>query len=291
MKKLFTMFFVALLAFTLIGCGNDCEECEVCETCETCDVCEDQAFGYGVGYQVVHGHYVGVAKVVVDEDDAVVSVDFDEYYLPYSWAKVTPEDPENLPDTIVKQVVIYRDGNLLDQYYAKYLSVDGVLYTGTVTGDAPYEEVEGEDAVVVGTSQVLTYSATGVADFDVWVETPANAQSYVEAIEAGLVFIADETGAALDLVQADASAMHGWSKTVTPYWQLPGRGLGWGGNMKAIADALVGTTFDTAAEEIAQNLDNFWEIGDITTGATLSDFVDYYELAEAAYNAAVASKE
>ena len=59
--------------------------------------------------------------------------------------------------------------------------------------------------------------------------------------------------------------------------------------MAAIAEALVGTTMDAVEADLVK--DGTWSIGDITTSATLSDFADYYFLAQVAYNNALAGKE
>jgi hypothetical protein len=59
--------------------------------------------------------------------------------------------------------------------------------------------------------------------------------------------------------------------------------------MAAIAEALVGTTMNATAADLVK--DGTWKIGDLTTSATLSDFADYYLLAQVAYNNALAGKE
>jgi hypothetical protein len=263
MKKLFAMFFIMLLALGLVACTEEQEP--------------SYQYGYGVSYGLVHGHYVGVAKVVVDKDDKVVNVQFDEYYLPYNFAQVVVADVENVPADVLPVV-----GARGTSYYAKFVSINGTLFTGAVSGDAG--------------SQSITYSATGIADIEEWVKTETNAKAYVDGVEAGTVFIANANGTKSSYAQANANAKLGWTKSSTHYWTsrvvtgaLVYYPLGWGGNMQAIAEALVGTTMNATEAQLV--FSTTWSIGDITTGATLSDFVDYYLLAQVAYNNALAGKE
>jgi hypothetical protein len=262
MKKLIAIFFVVLLALGLVACTEEQEP--------------SYQYGYGVSYGLVHGHYVGVAKVVVDKDDKVVNVQFEEYYLPYNFAQVVVADLENIPADVLTVV-----GARGTSYFAKYVSVNGTLFTGEVTG--------------VSGSQGTKYSATGIADIEVWVETEANAKAYVEGCEAGTVFIANANGTKSSYAQANANAKLGWTKSATGYWtyntgQSTLYPLGWGGNMEAIAEALVGTTMNATEAQLTKPATT-WNIGDIETGATLSDFVDYYLLAQVAYNNALEGKE
>ena len=78
MKKMFTFFFVVLLALSLIACNNDDQP----------DPTPTPIFTNGTGYGLVHGHYVGVIDVTVDEAGLVTDLEVEEYFLPYSFAKV-----------------------------------------------------------------------------------------------------------------------------------------------------------------------------------------------------------
>jgi len=274
MKKLIAIFFVALLAFGLAACTEEQEP--------------SYSYGYGVSYGLVHGHYVGVAKVVVDKDDKVVNVQFEEYYLPYNSAQVTLTDDQKaaLPADVVKVVTVRTSGTtrtITESYYSKYVSVNGTVFTVAVTGEVPTAEN-------TAGSQTFIYSASGVANLEVWVETEANAKAYVEAVEAGLVFNCNASGVKSAYPKANASAKIGNTKSATGYWTAPATyPLGWGGNMEAIAKALVGTTMSATEADLVK--DGTWKIGDLTTSATLSDFADYYLLAQVAYNHALEGKE
>lgn len=263
MKKLIALLFVAFLALGLVACAEDEPSYE---------------YGYGVGYGLVHGHYVGVAKVVLDKDDNVVNVQFEEYYLPYNIGQVayTPVEGVTQPADILTVV-----GSRGTAYYAKYVSVNGVLFTGAVAGESG--------------AQSIGYTAAGVGDIETWVQDEANAKAYVEAVEAGLVFLANADGTKSTYQFGNANVKLGWTKSATGYWAYDTRNariypLGWGGNMAAMAEAMVGTKLDAAEADLVKD-GTTWKIGTIVTGATLSDFVDYYKLAQRAYANALAGKK
>lgn len=262
MKKLIALLFVAFLALGLVACAEDEPSYE---------------YGYGVGYGLVHGHYVGVVKVVLDKDDVVVNVQFEEYYLPYNAGQVayTPVEGVAQPADILTVV-----GSRGTSYFAKYMSVNGVLFTGAVQGESG--------------AQVIEYTAPGVGNIEEWVTVEANAKAYVEAVEAGLVFIANANGTKSSYEHGNANVKLGWTKSATGYWTYDTRNarlypLGWGGNMAALAEALVGTKIDAVETDLVK--DGTWKIGTIVTGATMSDFVDYYKLAQRGYANALAGKK
>jgi len=142
-------------------------------------------------------------------------------------------------------------------------------------------------------SQTFIFSASGIANIETWTEVEANAKAYVEAVEAGLVFNCNASGVKSAYPKANASAKIGDTKAATGYWTNPASyPLGWGGNMAAITEALVGTKMGAVEADLvkATTAPLVWSIGTMVTGATLSDFVDYYMLAQLAYNNALATK-
>lgn len=219
-------------------------------------------------YGLVHGHYVGVAHVTKD-GGLVTAVELEEYYLPYNWAKVNAALAED--ENVVKVVATSR-GNVVTTYYAKYLTVGEHLFT---------IEVSGEEG-----AQTYVYSAPGIADIETWVQTEANAKYYVEQVILGNVYSATATGARANFQIIDSSASKGWTKSTTGYWTVDAPRLGWSGNVAATIEAVIGTNMPdatlTRASEAAAG-EQFWSIGDVVTGATWSDFPDYYNLIRAAF--------
>jgi hypothetical protein len=247
MKKL--GFFVAALAGVVLA------------GCNATDV------KTGIAYGLVHGHYVGVAEMTT-ENDVVTEVSFEEYFLPYNWAKVTAA--EGTAGTVAVKTTS-RTGALVTTVFGQYLKIGTRVFTIEVSG-------------AVG-SQTFKYTSDGIADIDAWVATEANALWYVQRIQAndyGFVSAATN-GTALTFELADASAKVAMTKSASGYWAVTS-GLGWSGNMAAIETLLVGTSMDFTAESFTKDATtNFWGNGTLTSGATLTDFKDYINLALRAY--------
>ncbi len=251
MKKLLVLFLVAVSVLGLAACGPTKE------------------FGYGIAYARVHGgHYVGVAEVVVDKDNKVVKVDFEEYYLPYNAAQVgtVGNNPELVENADV--LVAGDPETAATKLYAKYFKVKSLLFSASYVNNE------------------IKYTANGIEIND-WVDSEENAIAYVDAIENGEVFIATSAGAKHGTLVPSGVAFYGFAKSATGYWPVSAtRLLGWGGNMRAMELALIGTDF--SGEASRGETDTYWSIGDAVTGATLTDFPDYYNLAKAAYDKAIA---
>lgn len=243
-KRLFLVFIVVVSAFFFVACGDK----------------EVTASGYGL----VHGHYVGEVTVTV-KGGLVTSAKVEEYFLPYNFAKVdaTHKDRED---------VLEADSRGSAVYYAKYVKVDDILFTGEVTGE------EG--------SRTVVYKATGINNIEEWVKTEANAKKYVEAVKANKVFIADSTGAKHTvLTTVDANAKNSMQKSKSGYWPKPenGSNLGWAANMAEFVKDITGTKVDGTVEVTQENGKNVIKINGVKSGATATDYKDYYEVAKRAY--------
>jgi hypothetical protein len=222
----------------------------------------------GIGYGLVHVHYVGVAELTT-VDGVVTEASFEEYFLPYSWAKVTAA--EGTADTVAVKTTS-RTGAQVTTIYAQRVKVGDKIFTIEVTG--------------TGWAQTFKYASTGIADIDAWVANEDNAKWYVDQIEADAYGFVNANGAAItSFVLADSAAKNAMTKSESSYWVVAEPGLGWTGNMDAIVDLLVGSTmdFDPADFTRATVAPLVWGNGDITTGATLSDFKDYLSLALRAF--------
>lgn len=224
----------------------------------------------GIGYGLVYDHYLGVAEIET-EDDIVTAVTIDEYFLPYSWAKVSSTNASEFPnDTVTRVWKRSPTGNPITDYYSKFIKIGDKLFTATINGDAP--------------DQTIIFSATGIADIDQWVETETNAIWYVEQVEANAFFLATSAGIAhTGLTRSDATSNVAMTKSASGYWTVLAPGLGWSGNMDAISTLLVGTTLDFSPEDFAKNTSGFWASGDLVSGATLTNFQDYLAVVLRAY--------
>jgi hypothetical protein len=222
----------------------------------------------GIGYGLVHSHYVGVAELTTVGGE-VTEASFEEYFLPYSWAKVTAA--EGTADTVAVKSTS-RTGSQVTTIYAQRVKIDDKIFTIEVTG--------------AEWAQTFKYTSTDIDDIDAWVANEDNAQWYVEQIEADAYGFVNASGAPItSFALADASAKVAMTKSESGYWPVPSNGLGWSGNMDAIVDLLVGSTmdFDPADFTRATVAPLVWGNGEVTTGATVTDFKDYLSLALRAY--------
>jgi hypothetical protein len=227
---------------------------------------------------IVHKSYVGVVNLVV-EGDIITDAIIDEYYLPYTWAKVAGNTEAGQADVVVvaktntatPPVTTYT-------WYAKYIVIGDKHFTGALR----------TTPLVVGTvtytNETVVYSAEGIDDLFVWLlNSEANCEWYVAQLQAGKAYVAKDTFAVNTSLFAWNQG-NGFQKDETGYWSGSSYPLGWQGNMNAIYAAVEGKAFDPAAVLVRSTTDpKVWSIGDAVTGATLSDMQNYYDLIGLAY--------
>ncbi len=207
----------------------------------------------------------------------VTAVTFEEYYLPYSWAQLETIDGE-LPEDVLEVEMLSR-GNTVTKHYAKYIKIGDKLLTGES------REAELEIDGVAYNNQKVKYSGEGIEDLYTWLRnSEENCKWYVDQILADKAHIAKADGTKATYTVA-GNAANGFAKSTTGYWVVED-GLGWSGNMAKIAEALVGTKVDATDAELVQGEDKIWTIKGTASGATVTDFKDYYEVARRAYNTA-----
>jgi hypothetical protein len=255
MKKI-SLFGAVIASVVLAACGSSVKVIEE-----------------GVGYAVVYDHYLGVAEITT-ENGVVTDVSIDEYFLPYSWAKVSQMDSEAFPqETVVRtwKRTPTSTSNTIDRY-AKYIKVGDKLLTANIIGDEP--------------NQQIVYSGSDITNFEEWVDIETNAVWYINQVKANQLFLTTSDGTThSSLTRFDVSSNLAMTKSASGYWSVLSPGLGWSGNMEAIVDLLVGSTmdFDPADFTKATVAPLVWGNGDIITGVTLTNFKDYLSLALRAY--------
>jgi hypothetical protein len=257
MKKALALIFTVLTALALFACTPK--------------------EATGIGYGIAHKDYVGVANVVV-VDGVIQEATLEEYYLPYHWAKVGVTSTTAPADVVV--LTTTSGETVTTTWYAMYIVIGDKNFTARteslVVGDVTYSK------------QTVKYSAEGIDDLFVWLlNSEENCKWYVEQLLAGKAYVAKSTFAVNTSLYAWNQG-NGFTKSATLYWTGTNYPLGWSGNMNAIIAAVEGTA-PTADAVLSQNADTkFWSIGDTVTGATLTDFKDYYAILVAAFEAAVA---
>lgn len=256
MRKLSAALVAALLLVALIGCGGG-------ESGGLVPGQIEEAYAY------THGGYVGRAVVRV-QDDGSVDVDIDEAFLPHSLAVVSLEDDAWSEENTVYYV---QRGN--EVRVAKYVEYDGTAYVGATVGTAMVYVTADEEGNPAGSQdleqQILRNQATMGA--------------YYNGIQGGSFKIFTEFGG--DAIAITETSYGGVTKNDSPgYWNF---GQTWQGNVDAIEEFIEenGAAYSLsdmvrASEENADGL-KFWSVADAVTGATNSDFKDYFVVAQMAY--------
>ena len=275
-KKLYFLPLLFILTFTLFGCGNK-------------DNNDNQANenGEGTSYGLVNKAYVGMANVKV-KNKKVESVTYDEAFLPSSWANidVVLEEGKDLPED-----VLLHSKETENHYYAKYISIDGKLFTGSLRES---------DLVLDNTTysaQVIKYSNEQIPDlFSYLYNSDANCEWYYNAVKANKVFICDKEGKKLETYPS--LHKYGWFKSEGKYWNASEDSpLGWKGNIEGLMDYLKGkelksldsTKFVKNNEGMDKDGYNYkyWSIDGVQTKVTMTDIYAYYKLAYSAYTKAM----
>lgn len=268
MKKILglsTLALAGVLAFTGCSCGKD----------ET-----KTATSYGL----VHKTYLGVATVTHTGTD-VTEVVFDEVMLPSSWAGTSHGAFGGMGTKTPTFTTALTDADKTDAGAAKYIKVGNYVFGvnnttslgGTVVAD--YQS---------GTFTNGTFTADGKIDsLYVYIQTETGAKWYHDTMKAGSYDILTVAGASTGL-NYEGGRGAAATKSTNGYWAA-----GWQKNMDAMADYLVENdnldTLDvyafTKSYEDTEAGKTYYATSDtdVVTGATLTDFYDYMNLAQAAY--------
>lgn len=273
-KKLYFLPILFIMLFTLVGCNN---------TDDNINGDQTNFDGEGTSYGLVNKSYIGMANVKV-KNKKVESVTYDEAFLPTSWANinVTVEEGKDLPDDVILHS---KDGK--DNYYAKYISIDNQLFTGTLRES----DLVLDDTIY--STQVVKYSNEKIPDlFSYLYNSDSNCEWYYNAVKNNKVFICDKDGKKLETYPSLHE--YGWFKSEGKYWNATeGSPLGWKGNIDNLVDYLKGkeltsldsTKFQKDSEGVEENGYNYkyWTIDGVKTKVTMTDVYAYYKLAHSAY--------
>ncbi len=261
MKKGIFIIVLFIFCLTLFGCSD-----------------EDKT-GEGKAYELIYKDYVGVAEVTV-KNGKVETIDFDEYFLPHVWAKITVEGTEEEGEMVYPNNVIHINGTT----YAKYININGKVFTG--------EYREGGVTIddVAYSNQIIKYSSGEITDLYVHLKNSEEAcMWYVNAIQSDKAFVSSSDGVALT-TYASANTL-GWSKIEGKYWSGESYPLGWQGNIDALVASLKGKALKdvTLVQGTADTLTGlkYWSIDNVKTGATLTGIQQYYDLMYKAYKKAI----
>lgn len=216
-------------------------------------------------YSYIHGGYVGQAVVKTDSNGDI-TVSLDEAFLPHVLASVDIEAAEWNEDNTV---MFDSHG---DVYAAKYIEYNNKVYIGISTGKGLSYVAADETGAAVGNTDLEMMIIRGQASM----------ATFYKVVPAGMFKTFTEFGGTASPVTTTSNG--GLTKKDSPgYWAF---GLTWIGNITAIEDFIAenGVQFDLskatrAKEENAEGL-KLWSVADAVTGATNSDFKEYFGLAQ-----------
>lgn len=264
--------------FTLAACGSEASSSVVSSSSSVAQV---EQYGKALtAYGVVHKEYVGEALVVVKGSE-ILHVKIDEAFLPHDFARLTA-DSAAANAALAVEIIGANDAKL---YYAKYVSVDGKLYTAA--------QLSADERTSTATARYVKYTASDVPNLFVNVKTEANAKAYYEAFKAGKVYVANADGSK-NTTLALNTPYYMELKSVGKYWPAAvpsvnattgavSINIGWRGNLAILEAAMEEIGFGTTPTRDTANANKI-KFGDVVTGATATDYLDYFNLAKAAYN-------
>ncbi len=250
MRSFISVLAAALVLVVLVGCGSE-------EVAAPTGYAPDQT---AEAYQYVHGGYVGKAVVETDAE-GTISVTLNEAFLPHTLAAVDIEAAEWNEDNTASYV---SHGDTT--YVAKYVSYDGTTYVGTTVGTAITYVEAGENGEPVGNQDLELLI----------VRNQATMAAYYDGIADGAFQIMTEFGG--DAMPVTTTSYGSLYKRGSSYWDF---GKTWLGNIEEVEAAAEANGVRYALDEIAKDGDT-WTVADATTGATLSDFKDYFNMIQLA---------
>lgn len=244
------LFLLSLAALGLAGCAPRGESA---------------GKGYVDGIRVayaIHGNYLIRAEVQI-KDEIAQSVHFDE--VVYCAA------PDSSGNSIAKAAVQAEGDNVVNLsgvYYAKYLTVGGVTYTGTIA-DGKLSYKRGND----------NYDAISKA----YSEQRDRARLY-NTLVTNYAYGSDANGVKIDGL---ITPIYSKASADSSYW-LPGtHGLGWKANISKIEAGLTGKNLSKIASEYKKASDSAKSktgfVDSVDTGATISSFNAYVKAAKSAF--------
>lgn len=252
MRKVLLPVFVAIVSIAVISCGGDAPVATAYAPNQSVEA-----------YSYVHGGYVGRATASTDAEGTVEFI-LDEAFLPHTLASVDIEAAEwNEDNTAFYQV----RGEV--HHVARWVSYNDTNYVGVTAGTTlvyvPAND-QGEPATDVNKDD-LELSI---------LDSEGTMAAYWDAIQDGAFAIYTEWGGQPQTVTT--TSYGSLTKRGSSYWNF---GIGWQGNMDAIQEAAAEHGVSYSLDEIEPG-DDGWQLADATTGATASDFPDYFKLIQLA---------
>ena len=252
MNKMRTVVFLMVIAVALATCSTNASY----EPSQT-----------SVAYSLVHGGYLGKA-IVTTGSTGLLDVTVDEAFLPHILAHVDMESGEWNDENTV-----YYVSRGEEQRVAKYVEYAGAVYVGSTVGSGVIY-VEADD----------TGKPVGAVDIErAILRNQATMEAYFDGISAGQFKTISEFGGPAQSITT--TTYGGLTKSTSPgYW---GFGQTWAGNMAAVETFVEENGAGFALQQMVRGSEDAdglkkWAVADVVTGATFTDFKDYFGLIQAA---------
>ena len=274
-SKILSVLSLAALSLGLAACGETSSSQTPTSSTPTSETPSSTTptpvVKLGTAFASVHGKgYVGRVDIEV-KDGLTSKVTFDETFYPATFGNLTKVDIATGTETV--EGVYLSKGKDVSAKIAKYIAIDGLVFEGSFT------------------NKVITYTHAEKGDAVSYINK--NSEWYWNAVKDGKVKVVKADGTAVAGQALNLAS--GTFKSEGKYWNNATKyPLGWKGNMEKIAAFLVGKDLSKldisdAARATEANDDGLktWTVGGVDTGATLTDFKDYVNLAIDAYKDAM----
>lgn len=212
---------------------------------------------------------LGVVDITVNKDGKVTAIKIDEIFLPSTWAKKTSEG-DNASFTN------YWTVNDQQTDYARYIRIDNKYFEakGDNASKPVWEEINGS-----------------IKDLEKELKESAQTREwYYNAVKNGKVAIVKAADNGFEDEKDPAKNTHGsMFKSTSSYWPAGLYGKkGWKANIEAIENYVKEYGVNYELGDLEQNPQTeLWWIGDVETGATLTEFKDYMKVVKDAYEKAM----
>jgi hypothetical protein len=262
MKKILIILMSIIIIASFVACGSKSSDSQESTDELTGVYAPNQT---ATAYSYIHGGYIGRAIAKTDANGDI-TVSLDEAFLPHVLATIDIEAAEWTEDN----TVLFDSHG--DTYAAKYIEYSSKKYIGISVGKSLSYVAADESGAAVGNTD-LEMSI---------IRDQASMAAFYALVPAGQFKIFTEFGG--DAIPVATTSNGGPTKKASPgYWAF---GQTWIGNITAIEEFIAenGVQLNLAKaskakEENASGI-KLWSIADAVSGATNSDFKEYFGLAQ-----------
>jgi len=265
MRKLLVLPFLLVIAVFFAGC--------TAKNTATIYGADKEEIVFGEAHNGSLGYMMGKT----DSKGNLTLLVIDELFMPSDWAKIIESEAVSQNMETIK---------VGDAFYAKFIYIAGELYTGESDGESISYYSNGIVFSAVYSDFIMAKNY-----YDAAVEFMQNKDSQMMAFGGGTdgktkVSIAlneAETECGVRMGEGKVGAGLSFFKRESGYWS-DRNGLGLAQNYDAIEEYLRTYGLNVDASLIPEENSGTWSVGDISTGATLTDFRNYILIAKQLYD-------